>query len=206
MRHMYSGTALLVFSALVSSGAGGGIIWADDELVTYEVITKDPPCTALHMESMGVVTRLTPLRDDYNLSEIVGGVPMFVQVPAGMTWDVERSLLELPQVLDVQRADPSMRSNHTAPPLDIDSNSYTNTILTNCYPAIPQSIEKTLRDAIIQRNGTGGAVSVDPAESCERVTIYVYNISSMIAYLEENGAHIHSSRSAEAYGEVIHSM
>ena len=206
MRHMCGGAALIALAALAISGAVYDTARADDSVVTYEVVTKDPPCTALRMESIGAVTRLTPLRDDYNLSEIVYGVPLFVQVPEDRAPDVAQSLLETPQVLDVHRADPSMISNHTAPPLEIDPNSYTSTILANCYPAIPQSIEDVLRDAIVRSDNSTGAVSGgNPAGICERVVIFVHNITSMVAYLEENGAKVHG-HSVEVYRDVIHSI
>lgn len=203
---MYGGVALFVLGALGSFWVTYDTAWADDPVVTYEVVTKDPPCTALRMESIGAVTRLTPLRDDYNLSEIAGGVPLFVQVPEDRASDVVQSLLEMPQVLGVQKADPSMTSNHTAPPLEIDSNSYINTVLADCYPAIPRSIEEALRDAIIQRDSAAGATSGSGlGESRERVIIFVHNITSVVAYLEENGAKVHG-HSAGVYGGVTNSI
>lgn len=207
MHNMYSGAALLVLGVLGSPWAMYNTAWADDVVVTYAVVTNDPSCTALRMENIGAVTRLTPLRDNYNLTEIVGGVPLFIEVPEDQALDVVQSLLEMPQILGVQSVDSSMVSNHTAPPLEIDPNSYINTILTNYYPTVPQSIEETLRDAIIRSDGAAGVVSSgNPTDVRERVTIFVHNITSMVAYLEGNGAKVHNSRSVDAYNGFIHSI
>ena len=186
---------LIALAALAAGGTAYEAAWADGHLITYEVVTYDPPCMALYVEYMEVVTRLTPLRD-YNRSEVVDGIPMLIQVSKDHAPDTVRSLLERSKILSVQRVGPSPNGSDSVPwPVETNPNAATGKILSNCYVDINHGIEQLLRETIIREDSRASAISGAGSDLTEDrelidVSILVNNLTSMRAYLEDNGADV----------------
>ena len=204
---------LLALGAMAPLGVTYDIVWGDDTVVTYQVVTSDPPCTALRMERMEAVTKLTPLRDGYGLSEIGPGVPILIEVPEDLASDTAQSLLGQPKVISVSRVGPAPNGSDAGPwPGKVGAGMiYPGGVLGNCYPAVDQEIEKTLRAAIIHRDLNGGGASgagTGPVgnDGLVPVSIIVHNITSMVAYLEENDIRVMITGSTEYNGNIIRAV
>ena len=208
MHRTYGWTVLIVLATLAASGISYEAAWADGHLITYKVVTYDPPCMALYVEYMEMVTRLTPLRD-YDRSEVVDGVPMLIQVPEDRAPDTVQSLLERPKIISVQRVGPSPNGyNSVSWPVETNPNATAGKILSNCYVDINQGLEQLIRKTIIQADSRASAISgtgsnLKDSRELIDVSILVNNLTSMRAYLEDNGADIRFTGSKEYEGKTI---
>ena len=199
MRYVRGGAVLPVLAALVVSGVAYETAWADQHTVTYSVATHDPVCVAIYVEAMEAVTRLTTLREHYDTATTLAGVPILVQVPENRASSAVQSLLERPLVHSVQRVGTFWNGSHTIEwPLQINPNADASNRPSHCYH-IDSNLAWHLRNAIIQSDIGASGDSGEPREEMAHVRLNPTNLTSMRAYLEENGATIQLAVASREY-------
>ena len=199
MRHTYGGAALFVLAALAAGGATHEDAWADQHMVTYKVVAHDPVCVAIYVEAMEAVTKLTVLREYYDRSETLAGVPILIQVPEDRAPGAVQLLLERSLVHSVQRVGTFWNGSHTVEwPPEINPDADASNRPSHCYD-IDSNLAWHLRNAIIQRDSGAAGASGQPHEAMVHVRLNPNNLTSMRAYLEENGATIQSAAASREY-------
>lgn len=194
MRHMHSGVALLTLGALASLGAAYDAVWADQHVATYRVVAHDPACVALYVEAIDGATTLTTLQESYTSVDIIAGIPMLIQVPEDRAATAAESLLERSPVHSVQRIGTYWNGTHIVQwPVEINPDAVAKG--SHCYD-IDFDLKQILRDTVI---GTAGGASGKSHEEMAHVRLNPNNLTSMRAYLEENGATIQSAAASREY-------
>ena len=191
-----------VFGALAAVGVSHA--WVDQHSVTYRVVAHDPVCVAIYADTMEAVTRLTMVREHYSKSELAAGVPMLIRVPEDRAPDVAQSLLGRSLVYSVQKVGTFWNWPHTVEgPLHINPNvDSRGGIGSHCYD-IDSSLAREIRQAVILRDG-GAFASGEPDGKTMHVRIYTNNLTSMVAYLEDNGATVqHAFEVVEYKGRLL---
>ena len=161
----------------------------DRHTMTYKVVAHYPVCVAIYVGEVEVGVRLTAVREHYNKPELRAGVPMLIRAPEDRAPDVVQSLLERPAVYSVQRVGAFWNGSHTVEwPLHVnpgaDSRGGNG---SNCYD-IDGTLAWEIRQATIQRDSCAFAVSGEQDGNIMHVRIATNNLTSMVAYLEGNGA------------------
>ena len=192
--------------------AAYGVAQADDATVTYEVVTSEPVCDAEYLDRLEAVTRLTFLNSGL-LFNTASGIPVRIQVSEGQAQDVVQSLLGRPSVISVQREGPPTNGSGAEWPVEINPNAATREVAGGgCYDNVGTTLEFKIREAIIHRdwgsyaptvNDSGSGFGDRVARGELPVSMYVNNITSIVEWLEDNGALVTSRTTGEYKGQTV---
>ena len=139
-------------SDLVASGRVNA--W-DDSKLTYRIITSNPFCTAVYVDGMVDVSRLTILRSKVNYhGEVMSGIPLLVQVPENLANSTIQSLLERPLIRSVQMISPSLSSPYINYNADIPDRER----MPTCNPSLDGGVQDYLYEYLIYQDHLKNAI------------------------------------------------
>lgn len=195
---MYGWTVLIALAMLVVGSA-----WAVNT-VEYEIITYDPPCTAVYLDGLEEVVRITRL-NEYSLYNTTYNIPIRISVPEDQAQDTAQSLLERPRILSIQRIGSLSNGSDVGPwPVEVNPNAAMRKTLGHCFTNMDTFMEKWVYEDLILNDLYGTALqgASAPVDNRELVRIYVHNITSIVEYLENNGAQVWSNATGEWKGQT----